>query len=508
MMAAVFSMQGLGQLAAALVALITTYAFRESFIHTTSSYSSCGDACQLAGDRSWRIIVGFGAVPACFALYYRITIPETPRYTFDVAQDIEKADADIKAYISNKKEGEVDPVVQQQTKARMGRRLSVPQASWPDIFSYFRRWKHGKVLIGTATAWFCLDLAYYGLGLNNSTVLNAIGYSSGDTIYELLLHTAIGNIVLICAGALPGYWLSIATIDTIGRKSIQIIGFLILTILFCIIGFAYASLSEGALLGLYIVAQIFFNFGPNTTTFIIPGECFPTRYRSTGHGISAASGKIGAIVAQVIAQPLLAKGAAPNCSGDACSPWLDHLMQIFALFMLCGTAVSFLLPETRGRTLEELAGEALSSLDGGRNGSVATTGSKSFWQNNPFAGGRAAGFSAKSHSPSMGSKSPGLMGRRERVGIMSSPELLPKSGSKKDNKHGRTGSDTSGSGGTGKSHGMSIDQGYVYTDNDLYVRGGPLPGWGAGWAVQRNPPGIDGPRIQSIMLQDVGKLLK
>ena len=127
MMAAVFSMQGLGQLAAALVALITTYAFRESFIHTTSSYSSCGDACQLAGDRSWRIIVGFGAVPACFALYYRITIPETPRYTFDVAQDIEKADADIKAYISNKKEGEVDPVVQQQTKARMGRRLSVPQ---------------------------------------------------------------------------------------------------------------------------------------------------------------------------------------------------------------------------------------------------------------------------------------------------------------------------------------------------------------------------------------------
>lgn len=32
---------------------------------------------------------------------------------------------------------------------------------------------------------------------------------------------------------------------------------------------------------------------------MIPGECFPTRYRSTSHGISAASGKLGAIVAQV-----------------------------------------------------------------------------------------------------------------------------------------------------------------------------------------------------------------
>jgi len=70
-MAAVFSMQGAGQFAAALVALITTIAFKKSFINTTNEFSSCDYDCQLAGDRAWRIIVGFGAVPACFALYYR-----------------------------------------------------------------------------------------------------------------------------------------------------------------------------------------------------------------------------------------------------------------------------------------------------------------------------------------------------------------------------------------------------------------------------------------------------
>lgn len=50
---------------------------------------------------------------------------------------------------------------------------------------------------------------------------------------------------------------------------------------------------------LYCLADFFQNCGPNSTTFIIPGEVFPTRYRSTAHGISAASGKLGAIIAQV-----------------------------------------------------------------------------------------------------------------------------------------------------------------------------------------------------------------
>ena len=50
---------------------------------------------------------------------------------------------------------------------------------------------------------------------------------------------------------------------------------------------------------IYCLANFFQNFGPNTTTFVIPGEAFPTRYRATAHGISAASGKLGAIIAQV-----------------------------------------------------------------------------------------------------------------------------------------------------------------------------------------------------------------
>jgi PHS family inorganic phosphate transporter-like MFS transporter len=66
-------------------------------------------------------------------------------------------------------------------------------------------------------------------------------------------------------------------VDTIGRKPIQFGGFFLLTLLFCVIGFAFKKLSGHALLALYVLCQFFFNFGPNSTTFILPGELAPTR---------------------------------------------------------------------------------------------------------------------------------------------------------------------------------------------------------------------------------------
>lgn len=118
--------------------------------------------------------------------------------------------------------------------------------------------------------------------------------------------------------------------------------------------FAYEPLkhSHNGLLALYVLGQLFFNCGPNATTFIVPCECFPSRYRSTSHDISAASGKIGAIIAQCVVGPLVHRGAKKHDE----SPWLNHVMQIFALFMFGDILTSFLIPETKRRTLEDLGG--------------------------------------------------------------------------------------------------------------------------------------------------------
>ncbi|RYP71818.1 hypothetical protein DL769_004624 [Monosporascus sp. CRB-8-3] len=418
MMAAVFSMQGMGQLMAAVIALIVTVAFRDAFSNAPG-LDQCDYDCQIAADRCWRIIVGVGALPACFALYYRITIPETPRYTFEVAKDVEKASADIKAYMASQSEGEVDEVKQARMKMVASPALNVPSASWVDLFNYFKQWRNMKVLIGTTMSWFFLDLAFYGLGLNNHIVLQAIGYADGANLYEILFNGAVGTIILAVAGSLPGYWTAIVTIDTFGRRNLQVFGFVFLIVIFCILGFMYHSLNKTSLLVLYVVANFFFNWGPNTTTFIVPGECYPTRYRSTGHGLSAAMGKIGAIIAQVISIPMLAKGPPENCASDSssCSPWIDQLMQIFALFMLCGFFVSLLIPETKGITLEELAGEEPTSYNAGRNGSIGGGGAPPSvcrpWWMRAFCGGQPAGFFI-SRLNSRGAP---------RVGIMTSPEL-------------------------------------------------------------------------------------
>jgi MFS transporter, PHS family, inorganic phosphate transporter len=122
---------------------------------------------------------------------------------------------------------------------------------------------------------------------------------------------------------------------------------------FIVMGFAYYHIPSNGLLAIYVLAQFFFNFGPNSTTFIVPGECFPTRYRSTSHGISAASGKIGSIIGQGAIATLRTRGA----TKDNANPWIDHVLEIYALFMLLGCFSTLFIKETARKTLEELSGD-------------------------------------------------------------------------------------------------------------------------------------------------------
>ncbi|KAL0083469.1 phosphate:H+ symporter [Phycomyces blakesleeanus] len=336
MMAAVFAMQGIGQLSAGLVGLIATAGYKNA-IH----------ADQANLDSVWRIVIGMGAVPGTIALYYRLTIPETPRFTIDVEQKIEKGISDAKAFIEyGASNGDYTDNI------AVARANTSPKASWSDFCRFFGQWKNGKILLGTAYSWFALDVAWYGLGLNNSIILQNIGFAGDGDPYNTVYRVCVGNIIINLLGSVPGYWISVFTIDRLGRKFIQIMGFTMLTIMFIILGFGYNAIlakSSTLFIVLYAITQIFFNFGPNTTTFIVPGECFPTRYRSTAHGISAASGKVGSIVAQV------GFGLLKDIGGS--NKWINHLLQLFAFFMLTGIFSSFLIPETKGKSLEELSGE-------------------------------------------------------------------------------------------------------------------------------------------------------
>lgn len=102
---------------------------------------------------------------------------------------------------------------------------------------------------------------------------------------------------------------------------------------------------------LYVLTFFFANFGPNTTTFIIPAELFPARFRSTCHGLSGATGKLGAIVGSVgflWASHNRKENGFPKAIGMTTS------LMILGGVCIVGAAITYLFtPETRGRSLEE-----------------------------------------------------------------------------------------------------------------------------------------------------------
>ena len=354
-MGAVFANQAWGQIMGAIIALITVAAYKNDLKHANSG-AECDHRCQKACDQMWRILVGFGAVPGMLALYYRLTIPESPRYQLDVNTDLQQplTSNSSKVHAIDIHYDGKDASSSSDHDLEKGYDVATiqPKASFKDFCRHFGQWKYGKILFGTAGSWFMVDIAFYGLSLNSAVILQAIGYAGSSNIYLKLWDSCVGNLILVCAGSLPGYWVSVLCIDTLGRKPIQLLGFIMLTIWFCVIGFAYHKIPSNGLLGLYIICEFFSNFGPNVTTFIVPGECFPTRYRSTAHGISAACGKVGAIIAQTALGTLINHDCAKNGKKKNC--WLPHVMEIFALFMLCGIFTSLFIPETTGMTLEEI----------------------------------------------------------------------------------------------------------------------------------------------------------
>ena len=90
------------------------------------------------------------------------------------------------------------------------------------------------------------------------------------------------------------------------------------------------------------------------TTFVLPSEVFPVRARTTGHGIAAGIGKLGAFIG-VFLVPALQK-----------SIGLRLMPIVSAGSAICGAALTLLLPEPAQRTLEELSDEDPSSVAAGQ----------------------------------------------------------------------------------------------------------------------------------------------
>ncbi len=301
LVASVFAMQGFGQLTGALITVLTL------LLHAPLSLS-------------WRLPLAFGAVPALAVLYYRSRLGETPRYAAASGRksDWKAADSLSAAAVSN-------------ADARR-QRIKIPKR---DILSMY-----APMILGTSICWFALDVAFYGTGIFANTIIHDVSSVS------ILTSTEITAAIFLFS-AFPGYWAAVYLIDNIGRRKLQMLGFTFMAIAYASIVLIPAIVTDVTSLIIVFGSTFFFiNMGPNTTTFVVPVEVFPTQIRSTGHGLAASAGKTGAAMSAFLF-PFMIR--------------YIHLSGIFSwltVVSILGIVVTAMfIPEGQKRRLEEISGE-------------------------------------------------------------------------------------------------------------------------------------------------------
>lgn len=152
-------------------------------------------------------------------------------------------------------------------------------------------------LLGTGLTWFLFDVTFYSNVVFAQEVLAKIVQGSSQS------SVAGPNSIVLLVG-LFGYLFSYLFIDRLGLRRLQMMGFLILTVLYGVLALTFEVLPPAAMFALYALTFFFSNFGPNATTFCLPSKTFPVQVRSTFNGISAGLGKLGAFVG-IVLFPLL-----------------------------------------------------------------------------------------------------------------------------------------------------------------------------------------------------------
>jgi MFS transporter, PHS family, inorganic phosphate transporter len=289
MVALVFSMQGAGLVLGPLAALALLKA-------------------GISHDLVWRILFALGAVPALAVFWLRRRLRETPRFLLAQAES---------------KQG-----------ARPGAASSPPAG----IRAMLAERKFARWLVGASLAWLLFDFVYYGNTISSPLIDELV------SPHATLTGATTVTLVIFAVAALPGYLLAAFTIDRIGRRLMQATGFAVMAAAFlCLWLVPGATTHVLPFLLLFGTTYFFAEFGPNTTTFVYPAEIFPVRVRATGHGIAAASGKVGAFIGTYALTALL-----PQIG-------LSRTSALVATASVLGLLVTVrLLPEPKGLSLEQL----------------------------------------------------------------------------------------------------------------------------------------------------------
>jgi putative MFS transporter len=268
-------------------------------------------------DDGWRWALALGAVPAVYAIFVRLRMPESVRFLEAKGRhaEAERIVRDFEDAASIAAPTEVaEPPEPAVTEAR-------PVAT---LFGARLR----RRTISLWVVWFCVNFAYYGAFIWLPSLLVAQGFS---------LVRSFEYTLIITLAQLPGYAVSAWLVEKWGRRvtlATFLCGSAVSAGLFGTAGDVTAILVFGSMLS-------FFNLGAWGALYAVTPELYPTRVRGTGAGWAAGFGRLASIIAPLCVPALLAAGGVSLPFG------------VFAAVFAIAAVAALTLPDLRGKALED-----------------------------------------------------------------------------------------------------------------------------------------------------------
>ena len=296
--------------------------------------------------QAWRWMYATAIIPAIVVIVGRFFITDSGQWLVSRGR-IEEAEKEMRRLLGRKPAYPKEiKLVEPNTNGNSMHRTKSKQG-YGALFTRENR----RATILASIPWFLQDLGTYGIGIFTPTILAAtIG---AKTLHPHNLAALIHNDMLAARGAalidillIVGIIFAVLLTDRIGRIRLQILGFI-----GCAFGLLLAAMSayfEGPSQMFFVFTGfMLFNFmtnmGPNSQTYLLAGEVFPTRIRGKGAGFAASFAKIGAVMTAFLF-PIL----------------LKNIGTTTLLYILVGTSLSgafftwLFRIETRGVSLEKI----------------------------------------------------------------------------------------------------------------------------------------------------------
>ena len=273
---------------------------------------------HVSPDLQWRIVLGFGIVPALSVLTLRRKMPETARFLARVEGNTDKA-REVIAGITGVA-ADVVPVADRRP--------------WRELFS-----RHARGVLGAALLWMIYDIVLYSGVLFGPSVI-AEGMHLSEVTFTLIAFALMQT---------PGGLIGVALVDRVGRRRMTAVGFALTGI--GLIGFAPmmgGSASVPLSFAMFALYNVALSMGPGAISGagLLGVELAPTRIRSLAQAFTVVGGRIGAALAAFVFPALLGAIGARS------------LMLVLAGVALFGAAITYLVvPETARRSLEEINGD-------------------------------------------------------------------------------------------------------------------------------------------------------